>query len=327
MIIKSTKNWKFLCTSLFMISVFVLNGFCGSEDDLKKKILLNADLNGESEAELMQSDEEENKSFLSRILPQKKEPVSGEREVPFTQELYDFIWNHFDHHILTAETREYYYNRAVKSALAETDPYAQEVLLSRADYFCGMNIMESFDLTNLENMDLTDTETSDELYAEAGKLFDSGIEHAKKALSIKPNGTDAAAVYAHCISANCTAKTVSYVLKNGLKVRKYAKISIKSDPSNGTGHFLVYAQDVYAPAPFNKLRKGRRLMTGFLNDESIRLEDFDKMNIMSAIGYTYYKKKNWNGALEWYNKALKIYPNNYPLHQMIKKINKLKEKK
>lgn len=320
------KKEKIIIAFLLMISFCLTNIFAESEEELKKRILKNADLNGASVDELMQGDitDESNGSFLDRF--KKHDKVQGEREVPFTQELYDFIETHFSHNITDLETRNFYYNKAVESANKASDEYAKEVLLARCDYFCGMNVMESYDLTQLENMDLSDNSSAEPVNEIAGRFYDSGIEHALKAMEIK-DGTDAPTIYAHCISANCTAKTVSYVLANGLKVRKFAKIAVKRDYSNGTAHFLASAQDAYAPAPFNKLKRARKEFLSYLNDDAIRMEKFDYLNIYSGIAYTYYKKNKFNDALTWYKKALEIYPNNYSVLEMIGKINKLVEKK
>ncbi len=317
---------RFLCI-LAITAFFCTLISAETEEEMKKRILKNADLNGTSVDEIMEGDiddESDGNSFLN--LFRKKEAYKGEREVPFTKELYDFIDAHFDHKIKDKDELERYYNAAVTSAQKAPDEYSREVLLSRCDYFCGMNIMEDFDLTELENMDLSDNTSSNQVNEEAGKYFDSGIEHALNAMRIK-DGTDAPAVYSHCISANCTAKTVSYVLANGLKVRKYAKIAVKKDWSNGTAHFLASAQDAYAPFPFCKLKRSRKEFLSYLNDPSIRIERFDYLNIYSGIAYTYYKKKKYSECLSWYNKALEIYPGNYSLHKMIDNINRKIEQK
>lgn len=122
------------------------------------------------------------------------------------------------------------------------------------------------------------------------------------------------------ISANCTAKNTSYILSNALKIKTYGKKAIKIDPFNGGGYFLVSAQDIYAPTPFCKLNKGRKAMTKYLNDMNLRKEKFETFNISCAVAYSWYKKKKYRKAQECYIQCKKLYPENYSVNLMLKKI-------
>ena len=60
-------------------------------------------------------------------------------------------------------------------------------------------------------------------------------------------------------------------------------------------------------------------MIRIVNDKYIRIERFDAQMIYAAIGYTFYRQKKWDKAIEWYKKILEIYPMNLAARQMIKK--------
>ena len=156
--------------------------------------------------------------------------------------------------------------------------------------------------------------------------FDKAIDECNQALKIK-KGSDGYSTLAQAISMNCTAKNVSYVLANGLKVRANAKKAVALDYSNGLGQFMVIAQDAYAPWPFCKLKSSRKALLRVLDDKYIRIERFDYQMIYAAIGYTFYKQKKWDKAIEWYNKILELYPQNFAARQMIKKIQDRKARK
>lgn len=75
----------------FLAFVFVSNIFSESEEDLKKRILSGANLNGVSRDELMADDiKEEDEGFFSRFAkPKEKKRLPSEfpREVLFTDEM------------------------------------------------------------------------------------------------------------------------------------------------------------------------------------------------------------------------------------------------
>ncbi|MCR5046934.1 MAG: tetratricopeptide repeat protein [Treponema sp.] len=291
--------------------------FAESEEELKKRILSNADLSGESAEEIMAADDGEDKWANSKNTP-KRLPSTFPRDVPYTKAGIDFCEAHYGHKIFNSQTRQKFYDASVEAANALPDQYSKLISLARADYYNGLSIMETFDLTSLDKIDLGDTNATVSANDFAGSFFDKAIEKCNEALKIK-RGSDAYSTLAQAISMNCTAKNVSYVLSNGLKVRANAKKAVALDYSNGLGQFMVIAQDAYAPWPFCKLRSSRKALIRILNDKYIRIEPFDAQMIYAAIGYTFYKQKKWDKAIEWYKKILEIYPQNFTARQMIKK--------
>ena len=304
--------------SAALLIVFAGLLFAESEDEMKKRILKNADLSGESAADLMAADDGEDKFANSKDAP-KRLPAEFPRDVPYTKAGIDFCEAHYGHKIINDIVRKSYYYASVEAANAMTDEYSKLITLARADYYYGLSVMESFDLTSLDSMDLGDTKTTESVNDKAGSYFDKAIDECNQALKIK-KGSDAYSTLAQAISMNCTAKNVSYVLANGLKVRANAKKAVALDYSNGLGQFMVIAQDAYAPWPFCKLRSSRKALLRVLDDKYIRIERFDYQMIYAAIGYTFYKQKKWDKAIEWYEKILDLYPQNYSARQMIRKI-------
>lgn len=304
--------------SAALLIVFAGLLFAESEDEMKKRILKNADLSGESAADLMAADDGEDKFANSKDAP-KRLPSEFPRDVPYTKAGIDFCEAHYGHKIINDIVRKSYYYASVEAANAMTDEYSKLITLARADYYYGLSVMESFDLTSLDSMDLGDTKTTESINDKAGSYFDKAIDECNQALKIK-KGSDAYSTLAQAISMNCTAKNVSYVLANGLKVRANAKKAVALDYSNGLGQFMVIAQDAYAPWPFCKLRSSRKALLRVLDDKYIRIERFDYQMIYAAIGYTFYKQKKWDKAIEWYEKILDLYPQNYSARQMIRKI-------
>ncbi len=313
---KTTALKKIMAAAIALFAAAAL--FSESEEDLKKRILSNADLSGESAEEIMAADDGVDKFNNSKDAP-KRLPSTFPRDVPYTQAGIDFAEAHYGHKIFNEETRKKFYEASVAAAEALPDEYSKLISLARADYYYGLSVMETFDLTSLDKMDLGDASSSESVNDKAGRFFDKSIEECKQALDIK-KGSDGYSTLAQAISMNCTAKNVSYILANGLKVRSNAKKSVALDYSNGLGQFMVIAQDAYAPWPFCKLRSSRKALLRLLSDQYVRIERFDAQMIYAAIGYTFYKQKKWDKAIEWYKKILELYPMNFTARQMIKKI-------
>lgn len=261
----------------------------------------------------------------------------AERDVVYTKALYKLIEGYFNNSLETKEIAEQVYNNAVESVneFAEDDEYRRETHLCRCDYYFGMYVMATYDLTRLEHaLDDTTKEFEDpveknrRIREEAKLWFDKAIEHSKKAMKVK-DGADAMSIYAQAVSANCTVRPIGYVLANGLKISQYAKKAVKIDPANGTAWFSVNAQDVYAPGIFGNANRGRKTMTQYLNDENLIKEKFDYFNFTCAIAYTYYRQNNFSDAIIYYKKCQDIFPNNYAIIDLVEKcetkINALKK--
>lgn len=249
------------------------------------------------------------------------------RDVPYTKELLTFIDGYYDHAIDSREKGEDLYLNAVNSCPASFSVYQKETHLARCDYYFGQYIMETYDLTQLEHaLDDTSKEFVDpvarnkQIKAEAGTYFEKSMVHADNAIKLKKDAAaDAYSIYAQSLSANCTVQTIGYVLGHGLNISSYAKKALKADPKNGTACFSYYAQEVYAPGIFGNPNKGRKMMTEYLNDNSLTVEKFDTFNYICAIAYTYYRQNKFADAKSWYRRCLLIYPHNYAVTDLVKK--------
>lgn len=251
----------------------------------------------------------------------------ADRDVVYTKALYKLIEGYFNNSFETREEAEKTYAEAVESVkeFAADDEYRRQTHLSRCDYYFGMYVMATYDLTRLEHaLDDTSKEFEDpveknkRIRAEACKWFEQAVEISKKAMEVK-QGADAMSIYAQAVSACCTVKTVAYVLGNGLKIGQYAKKAVKIDPLNGTAWFSVNAQDVYAPGIFGNANRGRKTMLQYLNDETLIKEKFDYFNFTCAVAYTYFRQHNYKDAIVWYRKCQDIFPNNYAIFDLVAK--------
>lgn len=304
------------------ILFFAANLFSESEDELKKRILSGADLAGQSMDELLAADDEADEKKSDKV--ERRLPSTFERDVPYTADEITFMDLYYNHGISSVAQRRKLHESAIESSQKFQDEYARLVHLARAEYYYGIACIETFDLASFENLKDVENKSDVSENVNAGAAFDKAIEYAKAALKIR-EGSDAYAIYSHAISANCTAKSWSYILGNALKVRSYGRKGVNLDYSNGLAHFLAVAQDIYAPWPIGKTRAGRKKMIDILNDKYIRVEKQERLLISAAIGYSYFKQKKWSNAIEWYNKALEVYPYNFSAHQMLGTINRRKD--
>ncbi len=253
------------------------------------------------------------------------------RDVEYTAQVYEFFNKYYNSEIKDLSQAETLYLDALESVSDNFDEYASEVHFARCDYLMGMYSMGNYDLDSIEKIkSITDTEddtdglTDDvkESKAKAAAFFDSGINHAQNALKIR-QGSDAYLIYIMCISSNCTVKSKSYVIGNGLKVASNAKKAINLDPKNATAYYFQYAQDLYAPAFFANYKRGYTKMHQFLNDENLNKERFDLFNFKTGIGHSFFKRGDYKQALEWYQDALKLYPGNKEVNSIITRLEKM----
>lgn len=246
-----------------------------------------------------------------------------QRDVPFTQALYQFIDSYFDHKINSQELLEELYNSSLDSGAELPDEYSQLIHEGRCYYYYGLTLMENYDITDLTKSNLQDTTEKEPTNKTAARYFDQAIENSKKALKLR-KGSDAYTLLASGISANCTAKNTGYIISNGAKVNTYASKAIHLDSTNGTARYIGTCQNVYAPAPFSNVEEGRKKMLSYLDTYDVNNEKFDVFNILSAIGYCCQRQKKYSDAIFWYQESLKLYPDNVSVNRLC---NRLKETK
>ena len=150
----------------------------------------------------------------------------------------------------------------------------------------------------------------------AGSHYDKGMEYAELAIKEKSDA-QSQLIYAENISANCAVKPVSYVLAWGVKINGLAKKVTDYDSKNGAAYYMLNAQDVYAPAPFNNHKRGIKKMSELLNNQNVTLDKDDEFNVTSSIGYAYMQLKNYTEAIKWLEDSLKIYPDNQYVQSLV----------
>ena len=150
----------------------------------------------------------------------------------------------------------------------------------------------------------------------AGSHYDKGMEYAELAIKEKSDA-QSQLIYAENISANCAVKPVSYVLAWGVKINGLAKKVTDYDSKNGAAYYMLNAQDVYAPAPFNNHKRGIKKMSELLNNSNVVLDKDDEFNVTSSIGYAYMQLKNYTEAIKWLEDSLKIYPDNQYVQSLV----------
>ncbi len=184
------------------------------------------------------------------------------------------------------------YDKAVSEIETSLTGYDLYVALSRCEYYVGRSYFYG------EKNDL------------AGERYDKGLEYAQKALDIRED-EEALLMYAENLSQNCAVKPTSYAIANGLRIGGYAKDALKINEKNGAALYLLSAQHIYAPSPFHNHRKGIKEMNEILELPNVVIEKDDNFNLTSAIAYGHIERKEYDEALPWIEKALKVYPNNF----------------
>lgn len=193
---------------------------------------------------------------------------------------------------LNDESLRVLYEQTKTDILASLSDYDMYVAQSRLDYYMGRSYSYAQNKT------------------EAAFFYDRSLESAEKALAIR-QGPEALLMQGESLSQNCAVKPTSYALAHGMKIGKIAKQALDADPKNGAALYLLSAQHIYAPSPFNNYRRGIKEMQQILDTSGVRLENDDLFNITSALAYVYIRQEKYDEALPWIQKALEVYPTNF----------------
>jgi tetratricopeptide (TPR) repeat protein len=164
-----------------------------------------------------------------------------------------------------------------------------DLALSRCEYFMGRAFQ--------------DKKRNDEAFAR----YQDGIKLAEKSLSAAASA-EAWVMRAENLSQSCAVGKVSYAIANGLNVEKFAKNALALNSRNAAAQIIIAARWVYAPAPFNDLKKGIEMMMAVLDKGD--MEKDDRFNVNYAIAYAYVQQKKYADARPWLLKSLEIYPSN-----------------
>jgi tetratricopeptide (TPR) repeat protein len=192
--------------------------------------------------------------------------------------------------------------REVKGrAERELSGYRRCLILSRCEYMMGRAYLY------------------EERKDDALEKFDAGMAQAQQSLDLEasPEGW---VMLAENLSQACSIRPVGYVMRNGLKVEQYAKNALALDGGNTAAQILIASRWVYAPSPFNNLRRGIQMMEDILNNFDERLPRDDRFNVNLAIGYAYLQQKKPRDAGIWLERARSVYPTNKYVQELLGKI-------
>jgi len=180
--------------------------------------------------------------------------------------------------------------------------YDQSILLSRCEYMMGRAYLDA------------------ERKTEASVCFESGMSFARRALDARETD-EAWVMLAENLSQNIAARSTNtfYVMGNGLKVSEYAEKALSLNPRNAAAQYMIAARWVFAPSPFNNIRRGIEMMTAIQTNAEMGKDD--TFNVYSALGYAYIEQRKsarnraaieeaGNQARVWLNRSLNIYPTN-----------------
>jgi tetratricopeptide (TPR) repeat protein len=152
---------------------------------------------------------------------------------------------------------------------------------------------------------------SENINDQAALHFQRGFDYAGGSVKIKPT-SEGYRMMAENISQLCTIKSTAWVIANGMKVAAYASKGLEYDSRNGACNYLIAARWVYAPAPFNNIKKGIKEMKEIISGK-YDLQTDDYFNVYYALAYAYRRNKQPDEADIWIEKAAAIYPANRDL--------------
>jgi tetratricopeptide (TPR) repeat protein len=190
------------------------------------------------------------------------------------------------------------YNAAKTAANENCYGTELDLALSRCEYFMGRAFQ--------------DNKRKNEAFAR----FQEGMKLAEKALAAAPSA-EAWVMRAENLSQSCAVGTVGYAMSNGLNVEKFAKNALALNSRNAAAQIIIAARWVYAPSPFNNLKRGIDMMMDVLNKGD--MEKNDRFNVNYAIGYAYVQQKKYADARPWLLKSLEIYPSNKYASELLNK--------
>jgi tetratricopeptide (TPR) repeat protein len=201
---------------------------------------------------------------------------------------------------LTADEVVPRYEEAKRRAEAGLAGQGRYLMLSRCEYMMGRAYL--YEKRN----------------GEALARFEEGMVQARRSLdaAASPEGW---VMLAENLSQACTVQSVAYVLRNGLDVERYAQKALEADSGNTAARILLASRWVYAPAPFNNLKRGIQMMEDILNNFDARLQKDDRFNVYSGLGYAYVRQKKGQEARFWLQRSLSVYPTNQYVQELLSK--------
>ena len=175
-------------------------------------------------------------------------------------------------------------------ARVELSGAALYVMLSRCEYMMGRAYQ------------------FEERNREAADRYREGIRLAEMALE-EQESSEAWQMLAENLSQLIAARSsTTFAMANGLRVERYARNALAINSRNAAAQYMIAARWVFAPSPFNNLRRGITMMRAILTEGD--MDKDDRFNVYSAIGFAYIQLRRPDDARPWLQRALEVYPTN-----------------
>jgi tetratricopeptide (TPR) repeat protein len=186
------------------------------------------------------------------------------------------------------------YTEVTQRAVQSYSGYQLYTLLSHCEYIMGL----SFGYEGQND--------------EAAVFFEKGIEWAEKSVSENPS-SEGYQMLAVNIALSCRVRPLSFILANGRKIERYARMALALDPKNYVAQYLIAAQYIHAPSFFANYRKGLQMLEeieAHNNGPILDVEKEYRYNLYATMALAYYKLKRWDESRVSMEKVYAIYPTN-----------------
>jgi tetratricopeptide (TPR) repeat protein len=147
---------------------------------------------------------------------------------------------------------------------------------------------------------------------EAAAYFEKGIEWAEKSIAEQPS-SEGYQMLAVNIALSCRVRSFAFVLANGRKIERYAKMALALDPQNDAAQYLIAARHIHAPSLFANYRKGLRMLEELEAHNKGPVLDTEKeyrYNLYATMAFAYYKLERWDESRLCIEKVHALYPTN-----------------
>ncbi|MDR2313235.1 MAG: hypothetical protein LBE02_01720 [Spirochaetaceae bacterium] len=144
--------------------------------------------------------------------------------------------------------------------------------------------------------------------APAVECYQRGLAAAEQSLALKESA-DGWTMRSNNLSQLCMLKSKAWAIAHGLDVGKFAENALKINPRDAAARHITASRWIYAPPPFNDIKKGVAMMKEILSG-NYTLQRDDLFNVYTALAYGYIQEKNSAEARIWIARALSVYPTN-----------------
>jgi tetratricopeptide (TPR) repeat protein len=199
---------------------------------------------------------------------------------------------------LKANEVEPLYRAARASAQIHCSGTALDLAVSRCEYLMG-RVLQYYEQNR-----------------EARVHYEEGMRLAEKALNAAPSA-EAWLLRSENLSQLCSLGPWTYTVTHGLDVEKFAKNALSINSRNAAAQYIVAARWVYAPSPWNDLKKGIEMMKAIPENSDMGKDD--SFNVYASIGYAYVQQKKYADARPWLLKSREIYPTNKFISELLDK--------